>query len=377
MTGLKLLCAAYTLGVNDTYIFRHLADYLRVFNVVELYHRTVMFNHPPLVASYLTLLDALTGRSIQQFAFFIRLPGILADLVVALVLISQRRREPIASCPTWALALFIASPVSFLVSGFHGNFDSAVVCFIFLAAWMCVRGQPAASALFLALSLQIKVPAMIVMPVFLIYWYRQKHLRTFMLCLSLVCAAGWADPLIHDPRIFLHNVFSYNSYWGGWGITYWLVHTLAQPLLMTGLSNLTLPEKIITQSLKAIVVGGVTWLAWTRRPFTKEKIFPTLAIAWSLFFCFTPGAGMQYLVWLAPFVLLYHPRWYLGLTICCSLSCYFFYRIVCNSWLLYYGEAKPEDYLLWSSWMIWAWLSCSFGLYLFWLENQPKTVSSI
>ena len=372
MTVLKLCCALQTIGTNDVLAFREFAVWLQSMDLCSVYHRSPLFNHLPLVASYLRFLGSLQGETIGQFAFHLRLPGIIADLVLALFLLSQRRREPLASCPSWALALFIASPVSFLVSGFHGNFDSVVVLLMVLAAWMCVRERPVASAFFLALSLQVKVPAMILLPVFWIFWYRQGTLWRFSSTLALVCVVGWIEPLTHDPFIFLHNVFGYSSYWGTWGVTYWLAHSgsVALQMKMTAHSQISLAEQVITQTLKILIVLGITFFAWTRRPFAKDKLFPVLALSWSLFFFLTPGAGVQYMVWLAPFVLLYHPRWYLGMTGCCSLFCCFFYRIICNDWLLDFGNSTVQNSWVWGPWMLWAWVGTSFGLYLLWLEMR-------
>ena len=375
MAALKLTCAALTVGSDDVYTFRRFAAALQTMDISSLYRQQLIFNHTPLVAAYLTVLGSFAGESLRQFAFFLRLPPILADLALALFFLKERRREPLASCPGWALALFIVSPVSFLVSGFHGNFDSVVVLFLALSAWMCVREQPIPSALFLALSLQIKVPAIIVLPVFLIYWFRRGELRRFTICLALLCAIGFAEPLVRDPVSFLRNVFGYSSYWGTWGVTYWLVHTFWAPLGLTPLGHATPVERVIIQILKLTIVSGVVWLAWTRRPFTPAKFIPTLAVAWSLFFFLTPGAGVQYVVWLAPFVLLTHPRWYLGMTICCSLYCYFFYRIVCHSWLLYADHSSWNDYWYWGPWMLLAWVGTSYGVFLFWRGTRavPRT----
>ena len=263
MTFLKVVCALQTIGTNDVLAFREFAIWLQKMDLVAVYHRSPLFNHLPLVAGYLRFIGSLKDETTGQFAFYLRLPGIVADLILALFLLSQRRREPLASCPSWALALFIASPVSYLVSGFHGNFDSVVVLFMVLAAWMCVRERPLASGLFLALSLQVKVPGIIVLPVFLVFWYRQGTLWRFALALALVCAVGWIEPLMHDPLIFLRNVFGYSSYWGTWGITYWLAHSGSAALQMklTAHSQISLAEIIITQTLKSMIVVGISLFA--------------------------------------------------------------------------------------------------------------------
>lgn len=371
MTALKLVCASLTIGSGDVFQFRNFAEGLQTLDVCSLYHQTLMFNHTPLTACYLSILGGFANSSIQQFAFFLRLPGILADLALVLFFLSQRRREPLASLPGWALALFIASPVSFLVTGFHGNFDAVVVFFLVLAAWMCLRAQPLASALFLALSLQVKVPALVVLPVFLVYWYRQGAFIRFTLTLVGICVVGWIEPLTRDPLVFFRNVLGYSSYWGGWGVSYWLMHTAAWSLRPMPLGQATFPEQVITQLLKFTILGGITLLAWTRRPFSAEKMFPVLAVAWSLFFFLTPGAGAQYVIWLAPFVLLYRPRWYLGMTLCCSLSCYLYYRTICHSWLLYRDFSTPHDFWVWSPWLLWAWAGTAYGLLVFWRETRP------
>src|SRR5207253_1809631 len=81
--------------------------------------------------------------------------------------------------PTWALALFALSPVSLMVSGFHGNTDPVMVLFLVCAVWMCLRNQPVMAGLFLALSCQIKIVPLFLLPAFFFFWLSQNRSRGF------------------------------------------------------------------------------------------------------------------------------------------------------------------------------------------------------
>ena len=92
-------------------------------------------------------------------------PALSADLVVVFALLGLGKREPHLHIPTWGLILLAVSPVSLMVSGFHGNTDSVMAMFLVLAAWQCVRNQPIWCGILFALSCQIKVVPLLCLPV--------------------------------------------------------------------------------------------------------------------------------------------------------------------------------------------------------------------
>ena len=72
---------------------------------------------PPLTAHYLQLIFYLDHQAFFRasgltFPVLLRLPGILADFVVLLVLLEIPKKHAEIRIPTWALALFALSPVS-------------------------------------------------------------------------------------------------------------------------------------------------------------------------------------------------------------------------------------------------------------------------
>ncbi|PYK82053.1 MAG: hypothetical protein DME41_10870, partial [Verrucomicrobia bacterium] len=152
---LKLAIAYNTIGTNDAVVFYGFAKVLSQHSLEWTYQHSRYFNHPPLTAYYLRGIYALTEQRWCQdigihFPFLLRLPGIIADFLVVVVLLRISKID--IRIPTSALALLAVSPVSLMVSGFHGNTDPVMVLLLVCAVWMCLRNRPALAGLFFALS---------------------------------------------------------------------------------------------------------------------------------------------------------------------------------------------------------------------------------
>lgn len=182
---LKLLIASSTFGTNDVESFYHfgrtLSDHGLLWTYTNqqlnpvvthegmqwIYSHETAFNHPPLVAYFLRFIYRLDHLSwFEQnkigFPLLLRLPGILADFVVILLLAGWQKQLRL---PSWSLLLLALSPVSLMVTGFHGNTDPVMVMFLVLAVLMCVRGSPALCGIALALSCQIKIIPLLLLPI--------------------------------------------------------------------------------------------------------------------------------------------------------------------------------------------------------------------
>src|SRR5438874_12446241 len=117
---LKPAIAYNTIATNNAVFFYGFAKVLSEHGLEWTYQHSRYFNHPPLTAYYLRGIYALTEQRWCQdigvhFPFLLRLPGIIADFFVVLVLL--RITKTSLRIPTWALALFARSPVSLMVSG--------------------------------------------------------------------------------------------------------------------------------------------------------------------------------------------------------------------------------------------------------------------
>jgi uncharacterized membrane protein len=309
-----------------------------------------IFNHPPLTAYYLQFIGYLSHQEIFRscgitFPFLLRLPGIFADFIVVLVLLRLSGRSPEFRVPTWALALFAISPVSLMVSGFHGNTDPVMVMFVVLAAYMCLRERPVLSGFFLALSCQVKVIPLLLLPIIFFFWLARSAALRFTISFALLCVAMWAEPLIKFPALFLKNVFSYGSYWGGWGITYWLRMTHLPQFYGTRAFDLPRAATAVAFLLKVGIVAAVFVIAWRRRHLLGRAMIDSVAYAWIVFFVFAPGVSVQYMVWLAPFVLMLSPSLYGWFVVTSSTFLFVFTTLlpaVCHGSLRFQGTTSTR-----------------------------------
>jgi hypothetical protein len=359
----KLYCAWTTIGSSDVALFYRFAQIMRARGLIAMYQETSLFNHTPLVGLFSEAVYALSGRDQFSFAFYLKLPAILSDLGAVLTLLWLR--EKTGRPAWWALMLFAASPVAFMVSGYHGNVDSVMAFGLLLAAAACVGENVMLCGLAFGLTCNVKIVPLLLAPVFFFYWWNRGGAVRFAGVTVLYVLAGWCVPLVTIPAVFLKDVLGYGSIWGVWGITYLLRMSGATALKEITLLEPTREQAAIILGLKLIVIAVVLTMAWRRRGVEPLKIFETLALAWAVFFVFAPGFGAQYLVWLAPFFLVAAERWYAALTAASSVALFVFYNSISGGkmpWLT--GFTVHAIANVWAPWLILPWLTLVLFLFL-------------
>jgi hypothetical protein len=285
---LKLVIAFKTFGTTDVLMFYQFAYALTQHDLAWLYQHSIYFNHPPLTAYYLRLiffLDHQAGfrENGLTFPLLLRLPGIVADFVTLLVLFRASKSEGTIHLSTWVLALFALSPVSVMITGFHGNTDSVMVMFLVLASWMCCNDRPLLCGLFFALSCQIKVISVLFFPILFFFWQARRVSLAFVLAFASTWLALLFDGL-KFPILLFRNVFSYGGYWGSWGITYLLRLTRWGPFNGTGAFHLPFAASVVALLLKATIIVAVLVIAWRRRHLRGPAVMESIGYGWIIFF---------------------------------------------------------------------------------------------
>jgi hypothetical protein len=380
ITGLflKLLLAYNTMGSNDVVTFYSFARSLNDHGLEATYRHGVawlpvapLFNHPPLTAYCLSFIGRLARQDVLQtygftFPFLLRLPGIIADFVVVLALAGASAAEAKLRLPRWALIGFALSPVSLMVSGFHGNTDPIMVMFLVLAALMCLHKRPLLCAIFFALSCQIKVIPALFLPIFFFFWFHRRAALSFLSTFALVSLVLWWEPLLKFPLLFAKNVLSYGSCWGIWGITYWLRLTDSPWFQGVSFVDFSTTKVVVMTLLKILIVASVFVIAWRRQAADGAGLIKSIAYAWIVFFVFSPGICAQYMVWLAPFVLVLSPPFYGWVTAASSLFLFFFYNITAHGLPWYLAISTTKLISIWTPWSLWPWIVLTAGLFFLW-----------
>ena len=389
---LKLYLASSTFGTNDvvsfydfgrsltqdglerTYAKSHLAPTPTDEGLLWTHSPTTAFNHPPLVAYYLRLIYRLDHLPVFEannisFPLLLRLPGILADAVVVLVLARWRKRLRL---PLWSLVALALSPAALMVSGFHGNTDPVMVMFLVLAASMCLRRAPVWCGLLLAISCQIKIIPLVTLPIFAFFWFARGKTLRFGLPFAAASILLCIEPLLSFPALLFRNVLSYGGFAGSWGITY--LHRLAGPAFGAGADTGSLAIQAITVTgLKIVVVTCVVTLAWRRRKLAADGLFQSLALAWLIFFSFSPAAAPQYMVWLIPFVLVLSPAIAACLVASTSVFLFVFYNTTAKGLPWHIAISTEATDAAVTPWTVLPWLVCIGALVVLSMRTLRRT----
>lgn len=380
---LKLAIAYNTIGSNDAVFFYGFARVLSEHGLEWTYAHSRYFNHPPLTAYFLQGIFFLTEHRWCQdlgihFPFLLRLPGIMADFLVVLILLRISKIDPPSQSygaagirvPTWALALFALSPVSLMVSGFHGNSDPVMLFLLVCAVWMCLRNRPAWAGLFFALGCQIKIVPLLFLPAFFFFWLSQKSSGRFLITGAVTTLALWIEPLLNFPTLFAKNVLAYGSYWGLWGITYLVRLTGFSQFSRLSFFDLAPAQIFIMTVLKLIVMGAAIWIGWRNRHARGRAFIDSLACTWLVFFVFAPGVCPQYLIWLAPFIVVLSPALYTCVLISSSVFLFVFYNITSGGLPWSVALAMDDSMQHWTAWALFPWLTIVVGSFAFWRKTH-------
>jgi hypothetical protein len=320
----KLYLALFTEGTLDAAAFAdHLAKIEQLGGVGAYHVRGAFnnpFNSPPFVIHFLKTLGWLTAQTKLPFAFWLRLPCVLADagsLIIVwklLELSHAARQQRDDNKGTWLLVTLALSPVSIIISGFHGNTDPLMIFFVLLSAYLLeTRGGDAdnmrviLAAIAFGIALNFKVAPLIFAPALWFYLPRLLKRVEYFAVAALVFLVGSLPYILSDPIIIARSVFGYGSIYGHWGWTYF-----AAKLFPASLQFARPPHDVVGAHavaaafgkwlMLALIIAAAFLLNRRRAIDDKPPLALQLGLAAALFLFLTPGFGSQYLSWLVPFV---------------------------------------------------------------------------
>jgi len=308
---MRIFLALASEGTLDVEIWQAHAKALMEAGVVDYYRGgRFTFNHPPpmgLAASQLLALSHATGLG---FGFLLRLPFALLDALTALLLFSclSRAKHRGLRNARYALAiLYWLSPLAAIFSAYHGNTDSSVAFFL-MAATLCVaRGNPAWAGAVLGLSLWVKIPGLLALPVLLLTVPSGRDRLRFCAAMAGVALAGYAPWLLQDADAVIRSVFLYKGLMIQtavgtpiWGLQ--VFYPDPSELSPAAFDFFRRFRAGYYQWNTLIALGPVVLYALLRnRPRTIETILAGIAGSYFIFYGLTNFWAFQYLAWSLPF----------------------------------------------------------------------------
>lgn len=195
-----------------------------------------------------------------------------------------------------AFAAYGLSLPAILVSGYHGNSDSAYAALSLLAVFMMEhRRNPFASGASLALALNVKLmPVFLVVPLLVRSRSWRDALR-FVLGLSLG-VIPYLPYLVTSHHQMYRNMIDYNSLQDEWGLVAFMNYAMHGRFAAEALR---LRDWYVPMG--RLVIGGavvaMSFMSLSRQRWTS---YDAGALTWALFLIFTPGFGIQYSVCIVP-----------------------------------------------------------------------------
>jgi len=308
---LKTGIALFTYGSTDALIFEADMAKIRQDGGVALYRDGIRtrwcgqagqracppFNHPPLIIRALegwALLSHVSGLPLRFWLRFTCAVADLGSLALLMRMLSHRRSERQTQV---ALLLFAASPISILVSGFHGNTDPILIFFVLLSICLIESQRPAwLAGGALGIAVNIKILPVLLAPAALLSLPGTR--RKIELCAGAAAAflVGSLPVLVAAPELVITRVFGYSSQSGPWGLSLLALASLGSPHLAWLYDLHARYGKILSLCL---VLGASLWPR--PRP-GRNALFMRVGFLMFLFVSLTPGFGVQYLAWLVPWV---------------------------------------------------------------------------
>ncbi len=281
-------------------------NYARVANIVEQHGATALYAetpgiypYPPVWMRAEVFASQLAGWVGGRYSHFVRLPIILADLMIVAILAAWQVRDRNA---TWlsAALLYAVNPVALIVTCFHGQFDSLPTAFLLMAVYLVAFNYRATyGGLSMAFAIATKSFPVLFLPILVAH---VKSLRDRVRLASLALAPVFLlllPYMLLSPTDVIRELFGYR----GAALLGFMVpvRTIYVPLTDTSFPFDTTMQ-LLRFSAYAFIAAYFVYIVrmWGREPLL---LIDTVAI-FALFYTIYAGIAPQYTLWILPFLLL-------------------------------------------------------------------------
>jgi hypothetical protein len=259
------------------------------------YHREV-FNHPPFMTHLLAWWGVLAESTHLPLRFWMRFTCASADLCSVMLLLAMMRRREVRWQPG-SLLLVAASPVSLMLSGFHGNTDPIMVALLLLSIYLLGTGPAVLAGASLGMAVNIKIVPLLFAPAMFLALRGRARIE-FAVGAAGAFVVGSLPLIVQYPSLIARNVFGYSPQSGMWGV----------PAII-GILGLPEMEALYTQAARfGVVAAMVAAAVWMNRGDRRTAALAQCGFLAFLLLSSTPGFGVQYLAWVAPFTCLLRAR---------------------------------------------------------------------
>ncbi len=320
---LRLIPAIYTPLVGDLVAFFQVG--LVVMKGGSPYSLGSAYAYPP-IWGFIEALGVWLSEFFQiPFQIIIKIPLLISDGLIALLIYKLAKKYGFKSA--FFLGLFYAvNPVSILITGFHGQFDTLMLFMILLSVYTFNWAKSWVSPLFLGIAIALKTFPILLVPFFMLENSKNNKEKVKYLLISLAPVTLLLLPYVtYDFDGVSKVLFSYAGWPDhGWVAAFRAIFLLDEKAIFARyliIDKLFAVSKIIFLFAYGLLVTGV----WKRK--ISAPLINSIAATFCLFLFLYGGISSQYLLWAVPFLILINLRHAIVYTILGSLALLGFYSV--------------------------------------------------
>ncbi|MEM1518186.1 MAG: glycosyltransferase 87 family protein [Nitrososphaerota archaeon] len=258
------------------------------------------YAYPPIWLYWLAITQFIKiklGLNISQQVVLIKLPIIISDIIIGLLLYKLGKKYDLDEKTCIVLAAsFILNPLVVFISSVWGMFDSIATLFVMLSILLLSRRQEYLSLLSLGIGTAIKIYPALFYPALMVYLYKnKKSLKKLLITGNLL----FFSPLLISSIPYLSSLNEYISK------MVFHISNIGQFNIWTLLSPLISTELISIISMSLLFCFYVNFLLKHLKNFSSRgshiRMFTAILV---IFLATSLKVNVQYTVWLIPLLLL-------------------------------------------------------------------------
>ena len=271
------------------------------------------------------------------FHLTIKLPTILADIGIVYLLYRIGQLKSGNRLAQKYSLLYCLNPVSILISAFHGNIITVAVFFTLLTYYLFLFKKETSlivlSGLVLGLGIGWRNFPILLLPIFL-KKIKQTKQKLIFCALALFPAIITFLPFIPSSlKLIYSEVLNYNSVIDhGWLAIFRL------QALKTSSNDISVQlSPFLALSKKFFLLLYFLYILYRQFINKSTSLLKDINLVFLLFYSIYAGIASQYLIWIAPFLLILNLRYYLIYSLITTISLvgfylYFFPWLLLNSY---------------------------------------------
>jgi hypothetical protein len=283
-----------------------------ILNGEDVYTSAAIGRHPYLPFQMYFIGAAFYGAaaSLVPFVVLVKTLPVLADLGITIIIFVAARHDQfdIQGALYWSL-LYALSPISLMVSAYHGQFDSVPLLLLSLAWFYWHFGRNIGrSGIALGFAILSKTWPIVYLPVVFLRIRSNRRKLLFAaeaLSIPILFTVAYIVIFSADPRPLLQRALTHVGNPGWWGHS----ALLATAGKQTGLFQ-PLYDAILGINRWLLIGVGIV-VVWITRKQASVDSLTTIILS---IFAVSVGMGIQWLVWVVPFAILADDikwlRWY-------------------------------------------------------------------